>query len=53
MSYSIMSEYEGGGRRLDVIEFLTIVRAIGADSVRLFKALVRRGAKEPVCPALA
>jgi transcriptional regulator with XRE-family HTH domain len=41
---SFVAKYEGGERRLDVVEFVTVARAIGADPVRLLKALVRHGA---------
>ncbi len=36
---SFVAKYEGGERRLDVIEFIAIARAIGSDPVRLFKTL--------------
>jgi transcriptional regulator with XRE-family HTH domain len=36
---SFVAKYEGGERRLDVIEFLGITRAMGADPVRILKAL--------------
>ena len=39
---SFVAKYEGGERRIDVLEFLTITRAIGADPVRLLKALIDR-----------
>jgi transcriptional regulator with XRE-family HTH domain len=39
---SFVAKYEGGERRIDVIEFLTITRAIGADPIGLLKALMRR-----------
>jgi transcriptional regulator with XRE-family HTH domain len=39
---SFVAKYEGGERRLDVLEFIAIVRAIGADPGRLFKALLKR-----------
>jgi transcriptional regulator with XRE-family HTH domain len=39
---SFIAKYEGGERRLDVIEFLAITRAMGADPVRLLKALMER-----------
>jgi transcriptional regulator with XRE-family HTH domain len=39
---SFIAKYEGGERRIDVLEFLTITRAIGADPIRLLKALMRR-----------
>ena len=38
---SFVAKYEGGERRLDVIEFLTIAKAIGADPLRLIKRLIR------------
>jgi transcriptional regulator with XRE-family HTH domain len=41
---SFIAKYEGGERRIDVLEFLTISRAIGADPIRLLKALMRRSA---------
>jgi hypothetical protein len=37
-----VAKYEGGERRLDVLEFIAIVRAIGADPGRLFKMLLKR-----------
>jgi transcriptional regulator with XRE-family HTH domain len=39
---SFVAKYEGGERRLDVIEFLAISRAIGADPVRLLKSLIKQ-----------
>jgi transcriptional regulator with XRE-family HTH domain len=39
---SFVAKYEGGERRIDVIEFLKISRAIGTDPVRLLKLLIRR-----------
>jgi transcriptional regulator with XRE-family HTH domain len=39
---SFVAKYEGGERRIDVIEFVTIARAIGTDPIRLLKALLRR-----------
>ncbi len=38
---SFVAKYEGGERRLDVIEFLTVAKAIGADPVRLLRRLIR------------
>jgi transcriptional regulator with XRE-family HTH domain len=38
---SFVAKYEGGERRLDVIEFLRICREIGADPIRLLQALLR------------
>jgi transcriptional regulator with XRE-family HTH domain len=37
---SFIAKYEGGERRIDVVEFVTIVRALGADPVRLFSDFV-------------
>jgi hypothetical protein len=34
-----VAKYEGGERRIDVLEFVTICRAIGADSSKLLKSL--------------
>lgn len=39
---SFVAKYEGGERRLDVIEFLTIARAIGADPLRLLRSLLQK-----------
>jgi transcriptional regulator with XRE-family HTH domain len=39
---SFVSKYEGGERRVDVIEFMAIARAMGADAVALLRALVQR-----------
>ncbi len=41
---SFIAKYEGGERRLDVVEFITVIRAIGADPIRLMRALMRTGA---------
>ena len=38
---SFVAKYEGGERRLDVIEFVNVLRAIGGDPVRLLKTLLR------------
>jgi len=38
---SFVAKYEGGERRLDVIEFINVVRAIGSDPARLIKTLLR------------
>ena len=39
---SFIAKYEGGERRIDVVEFLAITRAIGADPVRILKTLQKR-----------
>ena len=36
---SFVAKYEGGEWRIDVVEFLAITRAIGADPIRILKAL--------------
>jgi transcriptional regulator with XRE-family HTH domain len=38
---SFIAKYEGGERRIDVVEFVTICRAIGADPAKLLKALLK------------
>jgi transcriptional regulator with XRE-family HTH domain len=39
---SFVAKYEGGERRLDVIEFVTVARAIGTDPVLLLRTLSKR-----------
>ncbi len=39
---SFVAKYEGGERRIDVVEFIAIARAIGADPIRLMRTLVGR-----------
>jgi transcriptional regulator with XRE-family HTH domain len=41
---SFIAKYEGGERRIDLIEFITIARALGADPVKLFRDFVARKA---------
>jgi transcriptional regulator with XRE-family HTH domain len=41
---SFIAKYEGGERRVDVTEFLTITPAIGADPVKILRALKARAA---------
>jgi transcriptional regulator with XRE-family HTH domain len=48
---SFVAKYEGGERRIDVIEFVTIVRAIGADPVKLLRDLL--AGKPPAKPRRA
>lgn len=46
---SFVAKYEGGERRLDVIEFIAITRALGADPVKLFRDYVAgKGAPKSV-----
>ncbi|MDD1529408.1 XRE family transcriptional regulator [Bradyrhizobium sp. WBOS7] len=40
---SFVAKYEGGERRLDVIEFIAIAEALGADPLRLLRRFVREG----------
>ncbi len=34
---SFIAKYEGGERRIDVVEFIAIVRALNADPVKIFR----------------
>jgi transcriptional regulator with XRE-family HTH domain len=40
---SFVAKYEIGERRLDVIEFVMVARAIDADPAKLLKALLTKG----------
>jgi transcriptional regulator with XRE-family HTH domain len=40
---SFVAKYEGGERRIDVVEFVTIARALGADPIRLLASFVKDG----------
>jgi transcriptional regulator with XRE-family HTH domain len=44
---SFIAKYEGGERRLDVVEFIAIARALGADPLKLFRDFL---AEKPVRP---
>lgn len=49
---SFVAKYEGGERRLDVIEFIAIARALGADPQKLFRDfLAGKPIKTPRKPA--
>src|SRR6266403_1448197 len=37
---SFVAKYEGGERRIDVVEFIAIARALGADPLKLFREFV-------------
>jgi transcriptional regulator with XRE-family HTH domain len=37
---SFIAKYEGGERRIDVVEFIAIARALDADPVKLFRDFV-------------
>lgn len=38
---SFVAKYEGGERRLDVVEFITIAEALGADPLKLLRRFVQ------------
>jgi transcriptional regulator with XRE-family HTH domain len=38
-SQSFVAKYEGGERRLDVVEFVQVARAIGTDPAKIVKIL--------------
>jgi len=40
---SYVSKIESGERRLDVVEFVEFARALGADPVRMLKAVLAKG----------
>ena len=40
---SFVAKYEGGERRLDIVEFVTIARALGADPLKLMTTLLSGG----------
>jgi hypothetical protein len=44
---SFVAKHENGERRLDVIEFVAIVRAIGADPVKLLARFIAGPAQRP------
>lgn len=39
---SFVSKYENGERRLDIVEFLHVTRAIGVDPVELLREIADR-----------
>jgi Helix-turn-helix len=41
---SFVAKYEGGERRVDVVEFIEICKAIEADPRKLLKVLIQRAA---------
>ncbi len=41
---SFVAKYEGGERRVDVVEFIEICKAVGADPNKLLKVLIQRAA---------
>jgi transcriptional regulator with XRE-family HTH domain len=38
---SFVAKYEGGERRLDVVEFVAVARALGADPLKLLRTLLK------------
>jgi transcriptional regulator with XRE-family HTH domain len=40
-SQSFVAKYEGGERRIDVVEFVTICAAIGTDPAKILKVLTK------------
>jgi transcriptional regulator with XRE-family HTH domain len=47
---SFVAKYEGGERRLDVLEFIAIARALGADPLKLMADFVAGGKDKSVRP---
>ena len=41
---SFVAKYEGGERRVDVVEFIEICKALETDPNKLFKVLIQRAA---------
>lgn len=41
---SFVSKFENGERRLDVVEFLQVVRALGADPHQIIRSVTRQSA---------
>lgn len=39
---SLVAKYEGGERRLDIVEFIDVAKALGADPCELLGELIRR-----------
>ena len=39
---SFVAKYEGGERRLDVVEFLAVANALAVDPVRILRTIIRR-----------
>jgi transcriptional regulator with XRE-family HTH domain len=39
---SFIAKYEGGERRIDVVEFVAIAKAIGADPIEILRSFMRR-----------
>lgn len=39
---SFVAKYEGGERRIDVVEFLAVIRAMGAEPLTILRSLIHR-----------
>ena len=50
VSQDFISKYEGGRRRLDVIEFLRITKAIGIDFEEILRPLISVAGSFPKAP---
>jgi transcriptional regulator with XRE-family HTH domain len=50
---SFVAKYEGGERRLDVVEFIGIARALGADPLKLMTTLLNDGKRKSADPKKA
>ena len=48
---SFIAKYEGGERRIDVVEFIAIARALGADPLKLFRDFWRKSRQSAAKPA--
>lgn len=44
---SFVAKYEGGERRLDVIEFIEVAQALGADPIAMFTELAETTSSPP------
>jgi transcriptional regulator with XRE-family HTH domain len=50
---SFVAKYEGGERRLDVVEFITVARALDADPLKLMAVLLSGGKGKSRVPSQA
>lgn len=39
---SFIAKYEGGERRIDIVEFVAVAKAIGADPIEILRSFIRR-----------
>ena len=51
VSQSYVAKYEGGERRLDVLEFVAVARAVGADAAELLREMIAEEPVEAAAPA--